>query len=300
MHNNQELKENTLLLDRYFPFNIFYNTPSARDILYLHWHKHIEIIYMTSGHGIFNIGPKAIEAFPGDLLIVNPGELHSGYSIDNTIVNFYAIVFDMSLLANQQPDSFYYQYLVPVAEGKLSLPSGISADSTESGPFRYLIERILEEFTCGKVGSQSAIHSLLTLFFVYLQRDYGIMALKKGNSKANEEMLARFKELFEHIEGNYHRKILIDQAAKLVNMSPYYFCKMFKKMTGKTFIEYLNLYRINRAEELLQTTELPVSLVAEKVGFCNINYFDRVFKLFKRYPPSKCRKKEIYTNSDGT
>lgn len=298
--SNQKLKENTLLFDRYFPFNIFHNTPSARDILYLHWHKHIEIIYMTSGHGIFNIGTKMIEAFPGDLLIVNPGELHSGYSVDNTIVNFYAIVFDASLLANQLPDSFYHQYLVPVVEGKLVLPSGISTDSPAYAPFRNLVESILEEFSHGKAGSQSAIHALLTLFFVYLQRDYGITALKKGNSNANEEMVARFKELIKYIEENYHRKILIEQAAKLVNMSPYYFCKLFKKTTGKTFIEYLNLYRINRAEELLQTTELPVSLVAEKVGFCNINYFDRVFKLFKRYPPSKCRKKEVYTNSDGT
>ncbi len=64
-------------------------------------------------------------------------------------------------------------------------------------------------------------------------------------------------------------------------------------MTGLTFVKFLNLYRINAAEELLSKTSLSITEISEKTGFCNINYFCRIFKQFKGYAPSKYRNNNI-------
>jgi YesN/AraC family two-component response regulator len=47
----------------------------------------------------------------------------------------------------------------------------------------------------------------------------------------------------------------------------------------------VNLYRVNQAEKLLRSTVVPITEISEQVGFCNINYFDKVFKQYKMYSP---------------
>jgi YesN/AraC family two-component response regulator len=54
-------------------------------------------------------------------------------------------------------------------------------------------------------------------------------------------------------------KLTVEQAAKLVSLNPYHFCKTFKKLTGRTFIEYVNVYRVKEAERLLLETDLNVT-----------------------------------------
>lgn len=67
----------------------------------------------------------------------------------------------------------------------------------------------------------------------------------------------------------------------MVNLSPNHFCKVFKKITGKTLIEYLHLLRINEAEKMLVDTDASITEIAGNVGFSSITYFGRVFKKLK-------------------
>jgi len=110
------------------------------------------------------------------------------------------------------------------------------------------------------------------------------------NTLKNLRQAEMLKPIFTYIETDFSNKITLDQAAKLVNLSTHHFCKSFKRATGRTFIEYLHIVRINEAERLLKKTELSITRIAEQVGFCNINYFDKVFKKVKKYQPSNARK----------
>ena len=69
-----------------------------------------------------------------------------------------------------------------------------------------------------------------------------------------------------------------------------YFCRLFKKGTGKSYIDYLNYVRVSTAEELLRTTDLSISIIMEKTGFTSLSYFTKVFKNQNGISPSSYRK----------
>ena len=73
-------------------------------------------------------------------------------------------------------------------------------------------------------------------------------------------------------------ELSVAAAAKIACMSYYHFCRLFKKVIGKTFVEYQNFIRIRRAEKLLITTDRTITNIAFETGFGSVAYFNRVFK----------------------
>ena len=63
-----------------------------------------------------------------------------------------------------------------------------------------------------------------------------------------------------------------------VNISPYYFSKLFKEETGENFIEYVTAARMERAKELLDSTDKSMKEICVEIGYADPNYFSRSFK----------------------
>ena len=82
----------------------------------------------------------------------------------------------------------------------------------------------------------------------------------------------------------------MDKLADMINVSADYFTKMFKDSIGKTPIDYINALRINYAMQLLFSGDSPMSDIAEEVGFCNPNYFHKIFKQYMDTSPLAYRK----------
>jgi AraC-like DNA-binding protein len=109
------------------------------------------------------------------------------------------------------------------------------------------------------------------------------------NSDLLNYKLTQFKKVLAFIQANYNKKITILDMANEINMSQYYFCRFFKKMSGSTPFEYLVNYRINEAEKLLSTTNKKIFDIALEVGFDTVSYFIKTFKKIKKNTPSKFR-----------
>lgn len=93
----------------------------------------------------------------------------------------------------------------------------------------------------------------------------------------------------EYLLENYSKQISLKDVADHVYVSSYYVSRMFKKETGKTFTEYLNEIRVNKAEELLKDPHFKTYEVAEMVGIPDPHYFSRLFKKIKGVPPTAFR-----------
>ena len=81
-----------------------------------------------------------------------------------------------------------------------------------------------------------------------------------------------------YIQENYSRDISLDDVSSQVNISPYYFSKIFKEETGENFIEYLTRVRIDKAKELLVDANVSVKEAGIQSGYSDPNYFSRIFK----------------------
>ena len=78
-------------------------------------------------------------------------------------------------------------------------------------------------------------------------------------------------------------------AAESMGMSTFYFSRQVKVLTGHTFLEYLTAYRIDKAKDLLQSTDMSVSDIGHSAGYSESNYFLRVFKRVTGMTPSTYR-----------
>lgn len=91
------------------------------------------------------------------------------------------------------------------------------------------------------------------------------------------------------IAQHYTEDITLDDAAESMGMSTFYFSRQVKVLTGHTFLEYLTAYRIDKAKDLLQSTDMSVSDIGHSTGYSESNYFLRVFKRVTGMTPSTYR-----------
>lgn len=97
-------------------------------------------------------------------------------------------------------------------------------------------------------------------------------------TKKEESTVDIVKKARLYIEQNYSKDIVLDEVSKQLQISPYYFSKLFKKRTGSNFIEYLTNVRIEKAKELLRNSSKSIKEICMEVGYADANYFSRTFK----------------------
>jgi len=109
-------------------------------------------------------------------------------------------------------------------------------------------------------------------------------------NRDNFENSDKIKKIYEYVQENYEKKLMLNETAELINMSPVSFNRFMKKRTGKTFIDYVNDVRIGYAAIKLIEKDTNISDIAFNCGFNNIANFNRVFKKLKNVTPSQYKK----------
>lgn len=92
-----------------------------------------------------------------------------------------------------------------------------------------------------------------------------------------------------YIDSNYFKEIKLEEVAKNVFMSPYYFSKVFKKVEGITFKNYIIGKRLEQAKKQLMFTQKAIAEIAKNVGYSDVSYFCRIFKLKEGFSPNEFR-----------
>lgn len=105
---------------------------------------------------------------------------------------------------------------------------------------------------------------------------------EKRDVKVNRAIL----RVQEFIRNNYHNDLTLKMASDFVGLSESHLSNIFTKKTGQTFTDYLTSVRIEKAKELLETTNLKVYEVGVSIGYANVEHFSRVFKKFTGLSPN--------------
>lgn len=93
-----------------------------------------------------------------------------------------------------------------------------------------------------------------------------------------------------HIQNNLRREIKVEELAGIACFSKDHFSRVFKTITGMAPCDFIIQKRIERAQFLLLTTDLPQKEIIEETGFKSTSYFSRIFKKNTSYSPEKYRK----------
>jgi len=284
-----DLWENTALTDKTFPINVFHNKGRNGVIMKWHWHEHFELIYMERGSAVFQVGGTGYPVTEGELLFVNSGELHGGHTEDADEVRFVCVVFHPSLLHIRNHDRHALELLTPLTSGSRQIETRIPVSSSDYPKISNALKELIREFAEKADGYEVSVKACAGLLLSWLSRSYSKERRGSGTTEGLREKNERFQELLTSLEGRYSEKWTVEQAAALVHLSPYHFCKVFKRLTGFSFVQFLTLHRIQESERLLKETELSVTEIAEMAGYGSINAFSKVFKSYKGCPPTALR-----------
>jgi AraC-like DNA-binding protein/ligand-binding sensor protein len=137
------------------------------------------------------------------------------------------------------------------------------------------LKRLEDAYYLSRVLSQDQYAGgirLLEIFARQLSAEANRITLQ--DAEAEPPMIRRAKA---YIAGHYGDPVDLNEIARVMHVSTFYFCKMFRKATGLTFTDYLGRVRVEKAKNLLLNPHLRVSEIACTVGFQSLTHFNRLF-----------------------
>lgn len=166
---------------------------------------------------------------------------------------------------------------------------------------RYLIDSLFDLYT-KEINKYTSASELKHLFIYRVNMAYSFERIQSTFIEVVPEILKNVSAVIEqdrhckpvtdtlfYIQKNYSKEISLNQLADLTGLTPSYFSALFKKEMGITISNYLINYRLDIAQNKLQTTQLPISEIADAVGYPDVKYFSRIFKKKTNLTPSKFR-----------
>src|SRR5580692_3672969 len=151
------------------------------------------------------------------------------------------------------------------------------------------VKQLREAYFNSKMLSRSqyaGVVRLLEIFGKHLSLIANQIALREVEAESPLVRRAR-----AYIAGHHEDPVSLEEIAKAMHVSTFYFCKMFKKATGLTFTNYMGRVRVEKAKTLLLNPHLRVSEIAYTVGFQSLSHFNRVFHHLTGESPSHFRDK---------
>ncbi|MBP5197642.1 MAG: response regulator [Lachnospiraceae bacterium] len=116
-------------------------------------------------------------------------------------------------------------------------------------------------------------------------------AARRVNLLKEDSLKSPIVKAVEYIREHFRSDISLDDVARMVDVTPYYFSKLFKAEEGVNFIDYLTALRIEEARKMLSGDEFAVKEVGARVGYQDPNYFSRIFKKNTGYTPTEYKEK---------
>ncbi|KZS42683.1 AraC family transcriptional regulator [Aquimarina aggregata] len=255
-----------------------------------HYHPEIEIVYVNGGTGKRQIGSHMSYYRKGALMLIGSNLPHCGFT-DHTTGNSSETIIQML------PDflgSTFFDVPEMNAIGQLleQAKKGIVYHGDTKRRIGAQIEALkdLEPF-------EKLLGFLEVLREMQKTNDYTILNAEGFIVETSLQDNNRINLIFNFVQQEFSRPISLDEIADKVSMSVPGFCRYFKKITGKTFTQFVNEYRLVHAAKLLHEKQTSITDICYESGFSNFSHFSKLFKQFTGKTPSMYRTELNYVIS---
>jgi len=257
-------------------------------------HDHFEMVYMKKGNAVFEIAGHPAPIGPNDIIIIKPYQKHKFIVKSESGCDFIVLNFKFENRLNKDYSEISLEDFLNFVNSK-ETGAFISLKVNQKNDIIVILDKILKEKENNDIGSDFLSHLLVMELFVFISR-----ALKMEWENSIKNKSPKLKELIQasvnYIHNNYERDISIADISKYVFLSAGYFTRAFKEEMGTSPLSYLLKVRIDRAKEMLATTEMKVSDIAIGVGFSTQQRFNEVFKSYTGMTPLQYRKSQKQAN----
>ncbi|SCP98237.1 AraC family transcriptional regulator [Anaerobium acetethylicum] len=249
-----------------------------------HFHPCFELYYMQEGECSFFLNDIIMHLTQGEALLIAAMDYHKS--------TYEKKGFHMRSIVYFKPDNIEPSVLHTISRSGNKFPKSqkfsIHPDCRNS--FEDILSRMLTESKIKTETSELLIHFYFQELLLTLFRDSTAVTedtIPIGSTENAVQAAAQY------ITRNSHQDLSLEDAARIANLTPTYFSKKFKAITGLGFKEYLNHVRLKEACTLLLETDESISAIASRCGFNNSNYFGDAFKKVFEMSPRDYRKDNL-------
>jgi AraC-like DNA-binding protein/mannose-6-phosphate isomerase-like protein (cupin superfamily) len=282
-------------LDAEFPFLIRLFHFRHNDFTPIHSSRErLELFMPLDGAMCMVMGERPVELAPGELLIVQNMKPHR--LIDSPKLNTRAVVISFlpNFVYSLGSPSHDYFFLLPFytnVGNRVHVVRDAAFLQDIHGILARLLQCYFDRTSYFQIGCKAYFLELLYHLAAYFR------AAEVHHSELMRHRVrsAKLKPVLEFVEKHFANPITLTEASSLAKMSVPQFTKLFKNITGTTFVSYVTHVRLSRAVRLLKESSLTIAEVANQVGFTDQSYFDRRFKAAFRRTPRDFRPKAAAT-----
>lgn len=258
----------------YFKVNSAYFSP------FWHYHPELELTCIIKGQGTRFVGNSILPFYDYDLVLVGENVPHHWVSLareDGQLQQAHVFQFSKDV----------FGHLVECAAFE-ALFQNAQRGIHFKNPSTEIIEMILKFENYSDI---QQIGLLMQLLEKLLNHEHRVPLSSKIYKLNTVNNLQKFKinETISFILDNLNQKLTVNMLAERTYMVPQSFCRWFKASVGNSFITFLNAARVERACQLLTTTETPIQQIAYQCGFDSLSHFNRTFKKYKGRAPREIR-----------
>ena len=255
----------------------------------IHNHNFFELILIKSGSGSHRLNDVEFEYHQGDVFLLTP-EDHHDFKI-NTPTSFIYIKFTEQLFDEKEEwkDKLWQKRIRQVITMPNTIPESIVKDESDQQSLLALAEVMLKEFSVTSTLSRPLLLNLFSSIFIILLRN---LAGKIASiSKVKLEERQKVSELLTYIRQNIgaREKLTQKQLSEEFSISQNYVSIYLRKHTGMRLQNLITETRLKTAERLIKQSSLPMSQIAEKVGFTDGSHMNKMFQKYRKVNPSDLR-----------
>ncbi len=248
--------ENTVFEQESFPFNTF-TVDNATTLS--HWHNHLEFVVIEEGKCTIEINGEALRCVKGDVVMISPQCLHSIRCISG---KYLALVTGDKLLSELMLDHSTNEIIRKFTRGELNSyiyfyshqSDGDSTDDNDGfvNDIRERLFGLRREQKEKPIGYEMKIKYTICMLLLDIYRYKNLQGEKIPDSPS----VRYVKTALKYMDKHYNEKITLKDVSQLSNLSEQHFARTFKAYTGKTFMDYLTLYRLDMSNWYLKKTPI--------------------------------------------
>lgn len=286
-NNGQEIRMHGNLS---YPIACYFNDMSKNPIIW-HWHEELELI--VAAKGSIKVCAASAEKIinEGEGCFINSNVAHSVHKVESQAGILNSIVFHPKLIGDRH-SIYWKKYLKPLIENQSKQIIHFEPSKVKDSKIISLIQSAWQVEADEKFGFELEVRNLLSTLVLMLSE--GSSGKVYNPTPKDLRDMERTKLMITFIENHFNDELTLNQISKVVSISESECLRCFKRSTGLSPIQFLKQYRLIRAAELIRTTQLNISNIAEQCGFTDMSYFSKSFKEIFNESPTNYRRLNMF------
>lgn len=251
-----------------------------------HWHTCFELLYFLEGEAIQLINREQSAARQGDIVLIRSGDIHALWCPQQIHTRVFVLKFMPSVIDFRYQNFRQPRHLFGFLNQKKRSPV-YSPNLDQQQAIRRMLEEIETEYRNRQPGFDLCIRGLILQLVGTLVRRQSIVTIP---DLFEPESFEQMNLVIDYMEQHFNQELSLRDIAALTNMNYSYMSRLFKKLTGRNFKQYLDYIRVSEVSRLILETRQSLSQISGACGFSCPQAMTRTYSRMLGFPPSELRK----------